>query len=944
MVEYYGKRETRWPRDPMLVRQLTYVYLLLWGLVCISQTASSQTIRAGVDPRFPPFVTINEQGKVDGYAVEVLRLVAAEMDFEVSIKTAPWDEVLEHLATDKLDIVPMLSRSYAYENNYDLTFSFISLPQALFAHESRSDLRFLEDSGNNRIAFAKGEVDLSLLQHASSKWEIIQTDRLSQAFALLAEGKVDTVIASRLVGTQLLKSEDLKHIQVVNNELGERFVSSFGMGIPRGKPELLARLNEGLARLIQSGKLQSTQHKWIKLSNDESVLPPIITYGGDQDYPPYEFIDKDGHPAGFNIDLARAAANELGVSILFELGDWKDIRRKFNSGSYDMVSMGRTEQRAAEALFSVPHSILRESIFARKGVPRLQNLSEAKEYRIALIAGDTMHDYALELGLQSNLVLTSNLREALALLNNKEVDYALGEHLQGLSLIKQYGWKDIRDDNHHIKETEYCFAFRENDSALQLRSAIALREIKANGTYDEIYTKWLGILEPNRDHSHFLKWVLILLAITLVIALIALLLLAILRRMVKVRTVQLIKSNRRLKLAKEQAVKLYEESEQSKLILERRDFAINHITDQVLWFNPNGSVAFFNEANCQKLGYTRDEFLKLNISDIDPNFPPERWHLFWRELQEKGSLEFEASCQRKDGSIFPVEVHAWFFLMKDQSFCFVITRDITKRNARLQEIHEAKLKAQEGNRSKSQFLSMVSHELRTPLHQIISPCDILLEEDLSDSAREMVEHAHTASTHLLRLVDCILEYSGRDYAIQGTLVSIQTKQWCQSLLKPHSLLARAKGLSISLETASDVPKLINVYEGRLKQILDNFLDNAVSFSKQGTIVFRIHCSGKKLQFTITDQGPGIEADTLKNIFNPFWQMDMTNARVHQGIGMGLAINQKVAEQCRWKISVQSELGKGSSFTLSLPSNLCKTNDNKTFISQGASRRENTPQP
>ncbi len=923
MGKYFRKRETTWPIYPMLVRQFTCIYLLIWGLVSISEAAPSQTIRAGVDPRFPPFVTINDQGEVDGYAVEVLRLVAAEMNVEVSVEAAPWKEVLEELAAGRLDVVPMLSHSHAYESNYDLTFSFISLPQALFAHESRSDLCFLEDSGNDRIAFAKGEVDVSLLQHASSRWEIIQTDRLSEAFALLAEGKVDTVIASRLVGTQLIKSEGLKHIHIVNGELGERFVSSFGMGLPKNKPELLARLNEGLARLMQSGKLQITQQKWIQRSDNLSALPPVITYGGDQDYPPFEFIDKNGNPAGFNIDLARAVANELGISILFELGDWKDIRRKFNSGSYDMVSMARTGQREDEALFSIPHSLLRESIFARKGVPVLHDLSEAKESRIAVIAGDTMHDYALKLGLQPNLVLTSNLRESLALLNNKEVDYVLGEHLQGLSLIQQYGWKDIREDNHHIQETEYCFAFRENNLPLQLRSTLGLKEIKENGRYHEIYTQWLGILEPDHHHHPVFKWVLILLAITLVVALIALLLLAILRKMVKVRTVQLIKSNQRLKLAREQAVQLYEESEKSKLILERTEFALSHISDQVLWLNPNGSLAFINEANCQKLGYTQDELLQLTISDIDPNFPLERWHLFWRELKEQGTLEFDATCQRKDGSLFPVEVHAWFFSMKDQPLCFAIARDITKRNARIQEIHEARLKAQEGNRSKSEFLSMVSHELRTPLNQIISPCEILLDEDLPESAREMVKHAHKASTHLLRLVDCILEYSDRNSAIPGTLKSIQTEQWCQTLLKPHSLIARTKGLSIRMEIASGVPKLIHVYESRLKLILNNFLDNAMRFSKQGNIVFRVDCTGKKLKFSITDQGPGIETETLKKIFNPFWQLDMTLARAHHGIGMGLAISQKIAEQCRWKIAVQSELGKGSTFSLILPHILYK---------------------
>ncbi len=216
---------------------------------------------------------------------------------------------------------------------------------------------------------------------------------------------------------------------------------------------------------------------------------------------------------------------------------------------------------------------------------------------------------------------------------------------------------------------------------------------------------------------------------------------------------------------------------------------------------------------------------------------------------------------------------------------------------------------------------MVSHELRTPLNQIIMPCEMLLEEDLSDDNRDLVQSAHDASIHLFNLVECILEYSDRTVPTQGTKKQIIIAPWCQALLKNHMEEAKIKQLKIHMETTERAPKSIDVYEGRLKQILDQLIRNAVQSSKQGQITLRVDCSEKSLSFAIVDEGPGINADKLKNIFNPFWQIDMSLTREQQGIGMGLAICQKIATQCKWKITVKSIQGKGSTFTLSLPNEI-----------------------
>ncbi len=661
-----------------------FIHLCAWILFLTCEVGASETIRAELDPRFPPFVSINEQGKVDGYAAEVLRLAAAEIGQPVAIEPAPWQDVLRGLDSGRLDVVPMIVRTEAYAARYDFTIPFLTLPQALFIQKHRSDIRFLEDTGNERIAVVKGEVELSLLESLPGRWKITQTKLLSEAFSLLEEGKVDSVIASRLVGSQLLRSEGFDQIQIVNQALGEGFQSSYAMAIPKGQAEQLALWNEALVRLIMSGKLQSVRYKWLQSTGAHAALPPIVTYGIDQNYPPYEFIDQEGKPTGFNVELARAVADEIGVSILFEANEWEKTLEQFNAGGFDMTSMTWSEERARNALFSMPHSILRIAIFARDGVPVLQDLKELKGHRLAVIRGDMMHDYVLKLGLESKLILTANLNESLALLSSQEVDYAIGEHLQGLSHIKQFGWQGIRVDDHHVREAEYCFAFNKDFPALQLRYDIGLREVTESGIYHEIYTKWLGILEPKHQHFPVWKYIAPLLIIISVLALIAFFLITTLRRLVRVRTAQLRRSNESLEKERTKAIQLYKESEQSKRTLERTKFALSHISDQVLWLYYDGNLAYVNEANCQKLGYSRDELLQMNIGQIDPNFPPERWHLFWRELKHKGRLEFEASCQRKDGSIYPVEVHAWHIDMNNQQFCFAIARDITKRNAQLQ--------------------------------------------------------------------------------------------------------------------------------------------------------------------------------------------------------------------------------------------------------------------
>jgi signal transduction histidine kinase len=244
------------------------------------------------------------------------------------------------------------------------------------------------------------------------------------------------------------------------------------------------------------------------------------------------------------------------------------------------------------------------------------------------------------------------------------------------------------------------------------------------------------------------------------------------------------------------------------------------------------------------------------------------------------------------------------------------------QNARLfREIAEKSRQLEEASRHKSQFLASMSHELRTPLNAILGFNEMILGQiygEVPPDMKEPLEDIQKSGKHLLRLINNVLdlakieagkmELALADYSVHDTVESVR------STLRP---LAEAKGLELVVRVPEDIP-LAYGDGGRLAQCLMNLAGNSLKFTKHGKVEIAVEAENGHLRWRVADTGIGIPPDKLPTLFSEFKQTDATIASEYGGTGLGLSITKKFIEMHGGHIWVESELGKGSVFTLEIP--------------------------
>jgi polar amino acid transport system substrate-binding protein len=228
--------------------------------------------------------------------------------------------------------------------------------------------------------------------------------------------------------------------------------------------------------------------------------PPRITaviVGGDRDYPPYEFIDKNGQPAGYNVELTRAIANVMGMKVEFRLGGWSEMRIALQTGRVDVLQgMSYSEERAAEVDFSLPHTIINHAIFARRDSPMINSLEELEGKSVAVHRSGIMHDYLVQNGFSGRLELTDTPADAIRFLAAGKVDFAVVAIVPGMYLIRELKLTSVVPVVRNVAAHRYCYAVDKGNGELLSRFNEGLAILKKTGQYQVIYNKWLGVLEP----------------------------------------------------------------------------------------------------------------------------------------------------------------------------------------------------------------------------------------------------------------------------------------------------------------------------------------------------------------------------------------------------------------------------------------------------------------
>jgi ABC-type amino acid transport substrate-binding protein/CheY-like chemotaxis protein/nitrogen-specific signal transduction histidine kinase len=450
---------------------------------------------AASEPSYPPFCILDSDNRPDGFSVELLRAALGKMKYAVSFQVGEWNAIKAKLAEGDLEVLPLVGRTPEREELFDFTFPYMTMHGTIVVRADNQDINSLHDLVGKRVAVMKGDNAEEYVRRINLDAVINTTDTFKNALVQLANGNFDAVIMQRLPALELINRHNLANLKITGNPL-EGFTQSLCFAVQKGNSELLSILNEGLAIAMADGTFNHLHAKWFAAPG--ALASRRIKVGGDHNYPPYEFINANGEPEGFNIDLIRAVADKLNINIDIQLGPWSETVTALEEGKIDLLAgMFYSPERDQRFNFSPAHSLVSHVVVAHEDAPEARNLTQLQNRNIAVQRGDIMHERAMEFGYKDNLVLTDNPEEALKMVARGEIDYALMARLSALYWINKEKIKNVRVSEQSILTPEYCFATLPRGNYLLQIFNHGMSELKATGTYRDITQKWLDPLDQD---------------------------------------------------------------------------------------------------------------------------------------------------------------------------------------------------------------------------------------------------------------------------------------------------------------------------------------------------------------------------------------------------------------------------------------------------------------
>jgi methyl-accepting chemotaxis protein len=367
---------------------------------------------------------------------------------------------------------------------------------------------------------------------------------------------------------------------------------------------------------------------------------------------------------------------------------------------------------------------------------------------------------------------------------------------------------------------------------------------------------------------------------------------------------------------------------------------VENLPDIIAIYDSGGIIRYANPAGLKIMSSTLSKVIGQPILSFIADYQRSDVE---KKMQARLSGErlvpYEVDIKTGNGEILTVILNAVPISYEKEPVVLVLMTDITERKQaeqklleahqdlerkvaeRTRELAQAKEAAESADRLKSAFLATMSHELRTPLNSIIGFSGILLQElagPLNEEQKKQLGMVSDSSEHLLALINDVLDLS----KIEAGQLKIANEPFelrpvIDKVIRSVRPMVEAKHLVLELEVAPDVEK-VTADSRRVEQVLLNLLSNSIKFTEQGHI--RITClhQGSEVRISVADTGIGIKREDLEKLFRPFTQVETGLTRQYEGTGLGLSISKRLVTLMGGTIAVESEWGKGSTFSFTVP--------------------------
>ena len=357
----------------------------------------------------------------------------------------------------------------------------------------------------------------------------------------------------------------------------------------------------------------------------------------------------------------------------------------------------------------------------------------------------------------------------------------------------------------------------------------------------------------------------------------------------------------------------------------------------------HGDITYVNDKFCAISGYARDELLGRNHRLVNSGTHPKEFFTeLWTTISQNRVWHGDICNRAKDGSLYWVQSTMVPLLGPDgkpQAYIAIGTDITTTKMAearlsqakdhaeelnnqlecRIAQANELAIKAERASEAKSMFVANMSHEIRTPMNGIMGMIEVLLGTDLTPEQEDFARTAYSSSESLMAIINDVLDFSkleAQRLELENCEFDLYELVFQVAELFRSQLVGRP--LEMLVRIANDVPRLALGDPGRIRQILANLVGNAVKFTNAGFIRMDVTWVERSFVLAVSDTGIGIPRDLIVRLFTAFTQVDSSYSRSFGGTGLGLALSRRFAELMHGTLTVESEAGRGSTFTAKLP--------------------------
>jgi protein-histidine pros-kinase len=351
--------------------------------------------------------------------------------------------------------------------------------------------------------------------------------------------------------------------------------------------------------------------------------------------------------------------------------------------------------------------------------------------------------------------------------------------------------------------------------------------------------------------------------------------------------------------------------------------------DAIIGITGDGRIRLANSQVETLFGWPREELIGMSLDTLVPErfrtaHAGHRMRYFDAPRTRPMGAGLELYALRKDGSEFPCEISLSMTGDESGTVAVAAVRDVTERRQFERELQGANAELERANLAKDSFLASMSHELRTPLNAILGFTGTLLMElpgKLNDEQRQQLQTVQSNGRHLLSIINDLLDVAKIESGkFEIALEPVDCSQVIEDVISGLRPIADEKELEFRV-TVPDERLIIDSDRRALSQILINLVNNAIKYTDEGCVcldVSRHSEDGFEItSFAVADTGRGIEPEDQEKLFDAFEQIEASTARQYEGTGLGLYISRRLADLIGGQVRVESEPGRGSTFTLEL---------------------------